>query len=65
KAIKSYKQQELWRIQSEGDLQASMNAYLSVISGTIGARQQEKLSSDQALYIAGCNAVHRDISLNF
>ena len=33
--------------------------------GTIGIRQQKRLSRDQALYVASCNAHHRDLSLNF
>ena len=35
------------------------------IRDTIGARLQPRLSDDQSLYVAGCTAGHRDISLSF
>jgi tripartite ATP-independent transporter DctM subunit len=65
KALKVYQSQEIWRLQAEGDFEVALEVYLSAMSASIGARQQEKLTRDQALYIAKCNAVHRDVSLNF
>ena len=39
--------------------------YLNAISFTIGVRQQEKLPSNLALYLASCRANHKDLSLYF
>ena len=57
--------QVAWRTAAEAALVSELNAYLAAIADTLGSRQQAKLTRDQALFIAGCNAVHRDISLNF
>jgi len=65
KAMAAYAEQAEWRRAAEGDLHAGIRAYLAEISDTVGARQQPRLNRDQALFIAGCNAGHRDISLNF
>jgi hypothetical protein len=65
KALKVYQSQEIWRSQAEGDFEVALEVYLLAMSSSIGARQQEKLTRGQALYIAKCNAVHRDVSLNF
>jgi len=65
KALKVYQSQEIWRSQAEGDFEVALEVYLSAMSESIGARQQERLTRDQALYIAKCNADHRDVSLNF
>ena len=35
------------------------------IKNTIGLRLQEKLSKEQAKYVAACRSTHTDISLNF
>ena len=65
KALKAFEEEKVWRAKAEAELKEGVQSYLNAIKGTIGARQQEKLTRDQALYIASCNAVHRDISLNF
>ena len=65
KAVEEYKAQATWRTAADGDLKAGLLAYRSALSETIGARQEESLSRDQALYLARCGASHRDISLNF
>ena len=64
KALKAFEEEKVWRAKAEAELKEGVQSYLNAIKGTIGARQQEKLTRDQALYIASCNAVHRDISLN-
>ena len=64
-ALKAFEEEKVWRAKAEAELKEGVQSYLNAIKGTIGARQQEKLTRDQALYIASCNAVHRDISLNF
>ena len=35
------------------------------IKNTIGLRLQEKLTKEQAKYVAACRSTHTDISLNF
>jgi len=44
---------------------SGFSAYIGAITETLGARQQQRLSRDQALYVAACDAAHRDLSLNF
>jgi tripartite ATP-independent transporter DctM subunit len=64
-AVEAFNEQAEWRRAAGGDLKAGVEAYLAAISDTVGSRQQPSLNRDQALYIAGCNAAHRNISLNF
>ncbi|ETX29388.1 TRAP transporter large permease subunit [Roseivivax isoporae] len=54
-----------WRARAASELLPELRAYEDAIAGTIGLRQQPRLPRAQALYVASCNAVHRDISLNF
>ena len=65
KAIALFEEQKVWRAAAETQLRPGIEAYLAGIASTVGARQQPRLSRDQALFIAGCNASHRDLSLNF
>ena len=59
KAVAAYEEQVKWRSEAETVLRPKLNAYLEAI------RSQERLNREQALFMAGCNAKHRDISLNF
>ena len=54
-----------WRTEADNSLAAPVAEYEEAIRSTIGIRQQSRLSKDQALYVAACDADHRDISLNF
>lgn len=65
KAIDDFSEQMIWRSEAEKVLGQEIRAYEKQLSGTLGIRQQDKLTREQALYIARCNAAHRDISLNF
>jgi hypothetical protein len=65
KAIAAFEEQSAWRGQAAEALAPGLQAYLAGISDTLGSRLQPKLSRKQALYLAACNAGHRDISLNF
>ncbi|MCI5039076.1 MAG: TRAP transporter large permease subunit [Donghicola eburneus] len=65
KAIAEYEEQKGWRASAASALVGPLNGYLDDIKGTLGARSQRKLNRDQALYLAGCTAKHRDLSLNF
>ncbi len=64
-AVEAYDAQAIWRRAAETDLKAGVETYLAALADTIGSRQQPKLTRDQALYLASCTAVHRDLSLNF
>ncbi len=63
-AVAAYDEQKVWRAEA-ASLKPGLQAYLDGIAETLGARQQQRLSEDQALYLAACTAGHRDLSLNF
>ncbi|MEM7256956.1 MAG: C4-dicarboxylate ABC transporter permease, partial [Pseudomonadota bacterium] len=65
KAQIEYDEQMVWRDKAEQTLAATVAEYEEAIRSTIGLRQQSKLTRPQALYVAACDAGHRDISLNF
>ncbi len=65
KAQNEYNEQIQWRDAAASSLAAPVAEYESTIRSTIGVRQQSRLSKKQALYVAACDADHRDISLNF
>lgn len=65
KAITEFEAQLVWRAAADADLRTGLLAFTGAIVGTLGARQQGKLTRDQALYLASCSSGHRDISLNF
>ena len=54
-----------WRKDAEKNLMPELEKYNSVIKNNIGLRLQSRLTKDQAIYVAQCNSIHRDISLNF
>lgn len=64
-AVEEYAIQSTWRKAAESQLKAGLTAYLETLKPTIGIRAQAKLTRDQALYLAGCQSGHRDISLSF
>ncbi|RME17476.1 MAG: TRAP transporter large permease subunit [Alphaproteobacteria bacterium] len=64
KTLTAYAEQSAWRARAES-LIPGIKAYLAAIKDTLGARQQEKLSREQALAMASCTAHHVDVSLNF
>ncbi len=64
-AEEEYLSELQWREQAETSIGAQVAAYEETIRSSIGVRQQSKLTREQALYVAACDAGHRDISLNF
>ena len=54
-----------WRVKAEKKLLPQLIKFDNSIKNTIGLRLQEKLTKEQALYIASCRSIHRDSSLNF
>ena len=54
-----------WRRAADEGLGEALRRYDESLAGTIGLRMQRHLSTEQAKEVAGCQASHRDISLNF
>ncbi len=65
KALKYYAEEISWRNIAVERLSQKLAAYDLAIRDTIGLRQQERLSEEQAEAVASCQSVHRDISLDF
>jgi hypothetical protein len=64
-AVAAFEEQQNWRAEAERELLPELATYLEQTSDTIGARQQERLTREQALFIARCSADHRNLSLYF
>ena len=64
-ALEEYEEQMQWREPAEAALLEDLGAYEAVMKDTIGIRQQDSLSREQALSVASCSSHHRDISLSF
>ncbi len=60
-----YAAEVAWRLRAASELAAGLETYDTAIQDSIGLRLQERLTSDQASKIAGCQSLHRDISLDF
>jgi len=54
-----------WRKDAAQNLMPELKKYDSVIKNNIGLRLQSRLTKEQAKFVAKCNSIHRDISLNF
>lgn len=63
--MSEYEDQIGWRERASNELADNVAQYELAIRETIGIRQQERLTHEQALYVASCSANHRDISLSF
>ena len=64
-ALEEYNEELEWRVAASASLGDDLENYQQSIESTLGIRQQDRLTREQALYVARCNAEHRDISLNF
>ena len=64
-ALEEYAKQKAWRAEATTTVKPQIEAYVETMRSTLGARVQERLSDEQALYLAACTAGHRDLSLNF
>ncbi len=64
-ALELYTSEVAWRRQAQTQLAAGLEEYDNAIKDTIGARSQERVSSEQAGAMVGCLSLHRDISLSF
>ena len=54
-----------WRKEASKSLLPELKKYNLIIKHNIGLRLQSRLTKDQAKFVAACNSIHRDISLNF
>ncbi|SVA73886.1 uncharacterized protein METZ01_LOCUS126740 [marine metagenome] len=64
-AIILFDKEVKWRKNAAKDLMPELEKYNLVIKDNIGLRLQSRLTKDQAKFVAKCNSIHRDISLNF
>ena len=64
KAIETFDRDVAGRIAGASYL-PELQAFEASIRDTVGLRQQDGLSDEQAAAISGCLARHRDISLSF
>ncbi len=60
-----FDQEVSWREDANKNLLPELIKYNEVIKHNIGLRLQSRLTKEQAKFVARCNSVHRDISLNF
>ena len=51
-ALQAFESQKQWRAEAVTSIKPGLEAYIDAITDTLGARQQQRLSRDQALYIA-------------
>jgi len=65
KSVAAYDRDLAWRQQARAQLLPGLQRYEKAIRHTIGLRLQPRLPKKQALEIASCSAVPRDISLYF
>ena len=63
-ALGLYEVQRVWR-RDAAPLLPSIADHEATLRDTIGIRQQQRLTHEQALFVASCNSDNRDISLNF
>ena len=60
-----FDQEVNWRKDAAQNLMPELEKYNEVIKNNIGLRLQSRLTKEQAKFVASCNSIHRDISLNF
>ena len=65
KASKDISELETWVLASKANLEAPLEIFLEETKTTLGVRAQPKFQKELALYLASCNANHRDLSLSF
>ena len=59
------KEETKWRIQGKKILLNNLITLLNSGKETFGLRKQDQLNKEQALYLARCKSVPKDISLYF
>lgn len=64
-AFSAFDKTKMFLIGTASDLEDQLKTFNHLLARTLGSRQQDSLSREQALFIASCNANHRDVSLYF
>ncbi|MBF2759185.1 MAG: TRAP transporter large permease subunit [Ectothiorhodospiraceae bacterium AqS1] len=64
-ATQAFIEQKTWRDRVMASTHEGIEAWRDAIQGTLGARSQERLDREQALFLASCTAHHRDLTLHF
>ena len=64
-ALEAREDELAWRRAVDPELAAALIALETRLRDTLGIRSQDRMSREQALHVAACNANHRDVSLNF
>jgi tripartite ATP-independent transporter DctM subunit len=60
-----YERQAAWRAAVTPEFAEALDEYEVAMRGTVGLRQQDRLTRSAALDVASCQSGHRDISLSF
>jgi tripartite ATP-independent transporter DctM subunit len=60
-----YTQNMAWRQAAQPQVLPELSAFRTSLNNTVGIRSQQKLSLDQAKFVARCQAGHNDISVYF
>jgi tripartite ATP-independent transporter DctM subunit len=63
--MEAYRSQFDWRKRAASELLSGLEAYLNVMSDSIGARMNNRMTREQALFLASCTSHHNDLSLYF
>jgi tripartite ATP-independent transporter DctM subunit len=65
KAIALYQDQTEWRAKAEAEIAPKLAIYTDSLRTTLGLKDQQDFTREQALFVASCVSDHRDVSLNF
>jgi hypothetical protein len=64
-ALVAYDEEYAWRSQISPQTITHMDEYEKALRGSLGIRSQQRMTREQALYVAACSSGHRDVSLQF
>jgi tripartite ATP-independent transporter DctM subunit len=64
-ALAEYEAQAAWRNTAEAAILPALQAFLDDTRATMGVRFEPRLSREQAVFLAACNANHRSLTLSF
>jgi TRAP-type mannitol/chloroaromatic compound transport system permease large subunit len=64
-ALAEYEAQATWRSAAETTVLPGLQTFLADTKHTLGVRYGERLTREQATFLAGCTAQHRSLTLSF
>ncbi|MDF1710053.1 MAG: TRAP transporter large permease subunit [Paracoccaceae bacterium] len=64
-ALAEYEAQAGWRNAAEASVLPGLQAFLDDTRATMGVRYEQRLTREQALFLASCTANHRSLALSF